>query len=527
MPVDVAFEVAGDDDAIADAVAAVRPGGRVVLVGIPDGDRSSFPAAAARRKELSLQLCRRMAETDLPRAIALAEAGRVDLSALITHRYPARPGLGGVRHAGVAARPQGRREPAHRRLRTGRDDRPRYTIGVDFGTESGRAVLVDVADGREVGIEVEPYRNGVIDARLPAPDEDVVLGPDWALQDPDDYLEVFRGAVRRLVAGSGVDPAQVIGIGIDFTACTMLPTTSDGTPLCFLDAYRRDPHAWVKLWKHHAAQPEADTSTASRASSTSRGSPRYGGKISSEWFFPKALQILREAPDVYRAADRLVEAADWVVWQLTGRETRNNCTAGYKALWSAADGFPDSRFFEALEPGFGSVVDDKMSPDDRADRRSRRRPDRAGGRLDRPPAGHGGRGRQRRRPRLGPGGDRHRTRHAGRDHGDEHLPRRPRGDGAGDRRDVRRGRRRRDPGVLRLRGGPGGRRRHLRVVRRRSRAAAVPRPGTKPGRRASTRSWPRRRRRSGRESRGCSRSIGGTATGPCWSMPTCRACWSG
>ena len=119
-------------------------------------------------------------------------------------------------------------------------------------------MLVDVADGREVGIEVEPYRNGVIDARLPAPDEDVVLGPDWALQDPDDYLETFRGAVRRLVAGSGVDPAQVIGIGIDFTACTMLPTTSDGTPLCFLDAYRRDPHAWVKLWKHHAAQPEAD-----------------------------------------------------------------------------------------------------------------------------------------------------------------------------------------------------------------------------------------------------------------------------
>ena len=238
---------------------------------------------------------------------------------------------------------------------------PRYTIGVDFGTESARAVLVDVADGREHSVEVHPYRNGVIDACLPEPDGDVVLGPDWALQDPNDYLDTFRVAVRRLVDGAGIDPRGVIGIGIDFTACTMLPTIADGTPLCFLDAYRRDPHAWVKLWKHHAAQPEADDVNRVARELDQPWLDRYGGRISSEWFFPKALQILREAPDVYRAADRLVEAADWVVWQLTDVETRNNCTAGYKALWSADEGFPEPRFFEALEPGFGGVVDDKMS----------------------------------------------------------------------------------------------------------------------------------------------------------------------
>jgi L-ribulokinase len=234
-------------------------------------------------------------------------------------------------------------------------------IGVDFGTESGRAVLVDVADGRELGVDVYKYRNGVIDERLPDPDGDVTLGPDWALQDPNDYIETFKRAVPGVVAGAGIDPAAVIGIGIDFTACTMLPTKADGTPLCMLERYRRDPHAWVKLWKHHAAQPEADDVNRVAAEMGETWPARYGGKISSEWFFPKALQILREAPEIYRAADRLIEAADWVVWQLTGSETRNNCTAGYKAIWSAEEGFPRREFFAALDPEFADVVDSKMS----------------------------------------------------------------------------------------------------------------------------------------------------------------------
>jgi L-ribulokinase len=237
----------------------------------------------------------------------------------------------------------------------------KLAIGIDFGTESGRALLVDVATGRELASAVHMYANGVIDERLPAPDEDVRLEPDWALQDPLDYLRTLQSAVPAVLARAGADPADVVGIGIDFTACTMLPTTADGTPLCTIREFRREPHAWVKLWKHHAAQPQADRINALARERRESWLPRYGGKISSEWFFSKTLQILEESPAIYQAADRLIEAADWIVWRLTGVETRNSCTAGYKALWSKADGFPPSDYFAGLDPRMESVIDDKLS----------------------------------------------------------------------------------------------------------------------------------------------------------------------
>ncbi len=236
----------------------------------------------------------------------------------------------------------------------------KYAIGVDFGTESGRAVLVDVADGREVATAVYQYANGVIDERLPIPGARIDLEPDWALQDPEDYIRTFQNAIPAVMKQSGVAPKDVIGIGIDFTACTMLPTKKDGTPLCVLPEFRSQPHAWVKLWKHHAAQPEADRINETARRMSQEWLDRYGGKISSEWFFSKVLQILDEAPTVYAAADRMIEAADWVVWQLTGAETRNSCTAGYKAIWSKRQGFPDKSYFAALDPRLADVVDTKM-----------------------------------------------------------------------------------------------------------------------------------------------------------------------
>lgn len=240
----------------------------------------------------------------------------------------------------------------------------RTAIGVDFGSESARAVLVEVATGRELASAVSAFAHGVIEQRLP--DGGAPLPPDWALQDPDDYVASMGAAVREVLRTSGVDPGDVVGLGIDFTACTMLPTTADGTPLCRVPELRSEPHAWVKLWKHHAAQPEADRINALAAERGESWLPRYGGRTSSEWFLAKSLQILDEAPAVYAAADRLIEAADWIVWQLTGVETRNSCTAGYKALWSRRDGFPDAGFLGALDPRLADIVDTRMSRQVRA-----------------------------------------------------------------------------------------------------------------------------------------------------------------
>jgi L-ribulokinase len=237
--------------------------------------------------------------------------------------------------------------------------RQKYVIGVDFGTESGRAVLVAVNDGTEISTFIHRYANGVIDEKLPG--THIHLEPDWALQDPNDYLEVFKQAVPAVLKESGVLPEDIIGVGIDFTACTMLPVKKDGTPLCFLPEWRNQPHAWVKLWKHHAAQPEANRMNEVAHEKGNTFLNRYGGKISSEWFFPKAWQILNEAPEIYTAADRLIEAADWVIWMLTGVETRNSCTAGYKGIWSKREGFPDDEFFAALDPRMRHIVDEKMT----------------------------------------------------------------------------------------------------------------------------------------------------------------------
>ncbi|MEA1965160.1 MAG: ribulokinase [Candidatus Aerophobetes bacterium] len=235
----------------------------------------------------------------------------------------------------------------------------KYSIGIDFGTESARAVLVRVEDGEEVATSVYQYPDGVIDEVLPG--TNLRLEHDWALQNPKDYLEAIKYTIPKVLMSSGISSEEIIGIGIDFTSCTILPIDKKGIPLCMREEYRNNPHSWVKLWKHHSAQPEADRINEVARQREENFLARYGGKISSEWFFPKSLQILNEAPEIYEAADGLIEGADWVVLQLTGKEMRNSCTAGYKAIWDPDTGFPSSDFFEAVNPRFERVVEEKLS----------------------------------------------------------------------------------------------------------------------------------------------------------------------
>lgn len=234
----------------------------------------------------------------------------------------------------------------------------KYTIGVDYGTQSGRAVLVNLADGQEVADHVTPYRHHVIDEFLPGTGKR--LEHDWALQHPGDYLEVLKVSVPAVIEQSGIIPADVIGIGIDFTACTMLPIDELGEPLCFHPELIDQPHSWVKLWKHHAAQPEADKINAIAAERGEAFLPRYGGKISSEWMLAKVWQILDEAPAIYERADMFLEAADWVISQMTGHIVRNSCTAGYKAIWHKQDGYPSKAYFKALDPRLEDLTETKL-----------------------------------------------------------------------------------------------------------------------------------------------------------------------
>lgn len=235
------------------------------------------------------------------------------------------------------------------------------SLGLDFGTESVRAILVD-ASGKQRGLAACDYASGQITEKLPGTDNP--LPPRYALQDPADWIESAVEAARSAITQADVDPSEVVGIGVDFTSCTMLPVTREGIPLCQLDSLRGTPLAWPKLWKHHGAldQTERMNSVATGRQETFLG--RYGGIIGLEWFFPKILETAEQAPEIAAAADLWLEAGDWLVWKLVGGTaeslTRSTCQAGYKAMWSRDEGYPSQEYFAAVHPYLADVVANRL-----------------------------------------------------------------------------------------------------------------------------------------------------------------------
>jgi len=237
----------------------------------------------------------------------------------------------------------------------------RIALGLDFGTESVRALLVTL-DGQELASSVANYKHGQITRRLPTSGEQ--LPADFALQHPQDWVDASSRAVRQSLRRANVTGDDVISIGVDFTSCTMLPTLSDGTPLCMLEEWAEEKYAWPKLWKHHGAVESTERINRVARKRKEPWLKRYGGVIGLEWFFPKILETLEEAPQVYRAADVWIEAGDWYVWQLVGGDPndipRSTCMAGYKAMWNGHDGYPSREFFTALDRRLAKVVEQKI-----------------------------------------------------------------------------------------------------------------------------------------------------------------------
>ena len=238
----------------------------------------------------------------------------------------------------------------------------KYTIGIDYGTLSGRTALFEIGSSEEICCSVFEYPHAVISSGSEiARTMFGGLPQDFALQHPQDYIDVLKTTIPDVISKSKVNPKDIIGVGIDFTACTMLPVKKDGTPVCFIDEFKSNPYAYVKLWKHHAAQDKANRINEIAHERGEKWISSYGGKISSEWMFPKIWETLDKAPEVYRAADAFVEAADWVVGILCGKETKNSCTAGYKAMWSKRYGYPSESYFASLDKRLENVIEEKFS----------------------------------------------------------------------------------------------------------------------------------------------------------------------
>jgi L-ribulokinase len=230
-----------------------------------------------------------------------------------------------------------------------------YSIGVDYGTNSVRALIVDVADGAEIATAVYNYPSGDAGILLDSKD------PNLARQNPADYIAGFFASVKRAVTAAKksaeFEPENVVGIGVDTTGSTPIPVDQEGTPLALKPEFKNElaAHAW--LWKDHTGHAEAAEITAKAAKHRDRYLTKCGGTYSSEWYWSKLLHCKRSAPKVFKAAFAWVELADFIPAFVTGNTDpktlkRGICAAGHKAMYHDGwDGLPRERFLSSLDPG--------------------------------------------------------------------------------------------------------------------------------------------------------------------------------
>jgi len=265
-----------------------------------------------------------------------------------------------------------------------------YALGLDFGTNSVRSLLVDVRSGEEVAGAVHEYRRGEQGILLDPSD------PHLARQHPQDYLEGLEASVRGVLAEAekadpGFDPRQVIGIGVDTTGSTPLPVDREGVPLCFHEAFRDNLNACAWLWKDHTSTEESAMITELAAVQHPEYLAKCGGTYSSEWFFSKIYHCLRTDPGVFEAAYTWVECCDYIPAVLTGtlrpeRIKRSRCAAGHKAMYNEAwGGLPAKDFLDKLDPRLGTLRDRLYEKSHTSDNKAGELTDEWAGKLGLPP----------------------------------------------------------------------------------------------------------------------------------------------
>ncbi|WP_301107875.1 ribulokinase [Sporosarcina sp.] len=231
-----------------------------------------------------------------------------------------------------------------------------FTLGADFGSTSCRTIAVDVRDGSIISTVDVPYEHGVLTENLPS--GAALPGKRTALQVPNDYVEALTAGIHSILNETDITKENIIGIGIDFTASTILPVGKNFQPLCELEKFKDHPHAYVKLWKHHDAER-----FAVRMNDLAQGEEwikRYGGKVSAEWMLPKVSEIAEEAPEVFKETVIFMEASDWIVAQLTGELVRNSCAAGYKGCWHKREGYLSNEWLKELHPLLDGIYESRL-----------------------------------------------------------------------------------------------------------------------------------------------------------------------